>query len=56
MFVVEAGKTPQSVVEEALDMIPKEQATGLVMNKTEGASGRSGYYYGYYAEDEMDSE
>jgi len=51
VFVVEAGKTPQSVVEEALDMIPEEQATGLVMNKSEGISARSGYYYGYYADD-----
>lgn len=51
VFVVEAGKTPQSLVEEALEMIPKEQATGMVMNKNEGLSSR-GYYYGYYgAED-----
>ena len=48
VFVVEAGKTPQSVVEEALEMIPEEQATGLVMNKHEGHSGQGGYYYGYY--------
>ncbi len=47
VFVIEAGKTPQSVVEEALDMISKERATGLVMNKCEGISGRSRYYYGY---------
>lgn len=47
-FVVEAGKTPQSVVEEALEMISEEQATGLIMNKSEGISGRNGYYYGYY--------
>lgn len=48
VFVVEAGKTPQTLVEEALSMIPDDQATGLVMNKSEGMSGRSGYYYGYY--------
>jgi len=48
VFVVEAGKTPQALVEEALELIPEEQATGLVMNKSEGVSGRSGYYYGYY--------
>ncbi|MDX2507684.1 MAG: XrtA-associated tyrosine autokinase [Gammaproteobacteria bacterium] len=48
VFVIEAGKTPQSVVEEALEMIPKEQATGLMLNKNEGLSGRSTYYYGYY--------
>lgn len=51
VFVIEAGKTPQEVVEEALNMISEEQATGLVMNKTEGISARSGYYYGYYDED-----
>ncbi len=48
VFVVEAGKTPQALVDEALDMISEDQATGLVMNKSEGLSGRSGYYYGYY--------
>jgi exopolysaccharide/PEP-CTERM locus tyrosine autokinase len=52
VFVIEAGKTPQSVVEEALGLIPKDQATGLVMNKNEGLFGRSGYYYGYYGPDE----
>ena len=46
-FVIEAGKTPQSLVEEALEMISEEQATGLVMNKREGVSVRGGYY-GYY--------
>jgi hypothetical protein len=48
VFVVEAVKTPQSVVEEALKMIPEERATGLVMNKSEGISARSRHYYGYY--------
>jgi exopolysaccharide/PEP-CTERM locus tyrosine autokinase len=48
VFVVETGKTPQSLVNQALDMIPEEQATGLVMNKSEGISSRSSYYYGYY--------
>ena len=52
VFVVEAGKTPQALVEEALNMIPEEQATGLVMNKSEGVSSRGGYYYGYYGEKE----
>ncbi len=48
VFVIEAGKTSQSLVEEALSLIPDEQATGLVMNKNEGLSGRSYYYYGYH--------
>lgn len=45
VFVIEAGKTPQSVVEEALDLIPEEQATGVVINKCEGISSRGSYYY-----------
>ena len=48
VFVIEAGKTPQALVKEALEMIPDEQATGLVMNKNVGLSSRAGYYYGYY--------
>jgi len=47
VFVIEAGKTPQSLVQEALQMIPEEQAIGLLMNKNEGVTG-SGSYYGYY--------
>jgi protein-tyrosine kinase len=50
VFVIEAGKTPQSVVEEAMNMISKDQSIGLVMNKSEGISARSSYYYGYYDE------
>lgn len=48
VFVIEAGKTPQAVVEEAMELIPDDKATGLVMNKSEGLSSRGGYYYGYY--------
>ena len=49
VFVIETGNTPQTIVEEALKMIPESQATGIVMNKSEGMSGRGGYYYGYYS-------
>lgn len=48
VFVIEAGKTPQAVVEEALGLISEEQEVGLVLNKCESISGRSSYYYGYY--------
>ena len=48
VLVIEAGKTPQAVVEEAMELIPDDKATGLVLNKSEGLAGRSGYYYGYY--------
>ncbi len=51
VFVIEAGKTPQGVVEQALGMIPEDQATGLVINKSEGVLARAGYYYGYYGKD-----
>lgn len=56
VFVIEAGKTPQSIVEEALKMIPQEQATGLVMNKSEGMSTRGSYYYGYYSSEKKMNE
>ncbi len=49
VFVIEAGKTPKMLVEEALEMIPEEKATGLVLNRSEGIFGRGGYYYGYYS-------
>ena len=51
VFVIEAGKTPQSLVEDALQMIPQEQAIGLVLNKNEGLSG-SDYYHGYYGSED----
>jgi len=50
VFVIETGKTPQAVVEEALDMISEEQTVGIVMTKCEGMSGHSSNYYGYYTE------
>lgn len=52
VFVVEAGKTAQDSVEEALQLIPEEKAIGLVLNKSVGIYGRSGYYYGYYGSDD----
>lgn len=54
VLVIEAGKTPQSIVEQALEMVPEEKATGLVLNKSEGISKRCGYYYGYYGADQDD--
>ena len=49
VFVIEAGKTPHAIVEDALGMLPKEKAIGLVLNKSESISNRGGYYYNYYA-------
>jgi len=48
VFVIETGKTPQSAIHEALEMIPSSKAVGLVLNKAEGMSNRGGYYHGYY--------
>ena len=48
VFVIEAGKTPHTIVRDALDMLPKEKAIGLVLNKSESVSNRGGYYYNYY--------
>lgn len=47
VFVIEAGKTPQALVVDALEQIPEDQAVGLVLNKNEGISSRGGYGYGY---------
>ncbi len=55
VFVIETGKTPQSVVEDALEQLPEDKAIGIVLNKNEGASGKSGYYYGYYGSEHSDS-
>lgn len=49
VFVVEAGKTPFTIVNEALDMLPEEKAIGLILNKSESISNRGSYYYNYYA-------
>jgi exopolysaccharide/PEP-CTERM locus tyrosine autokinase len=48
VFVIEAGKTPVSIVRDALQMVPKDKAVGLLLNKSEGISNRGGYYYNYY--------
>ena len=49
VFVIEAGNTPYAIVKDAIEMLPKEKAIGLVLNKSESVSNRGGYYYNYYA-------
>ena len=49
VYVIEAGKTPFTIVQDALSMIPRDKAIGLVLNKSESISNRGGYYYNYYA-------
>jgi len=56
VFVVEAGKTPFTIVQEALGMIPEEKAIGMVLNKSESLSNRGGYYYNYYVPYGQDDE
>ena len=46
--MIEAGKTPHSIVDDALELLPEEKAIGLVLNKSESLSNRGGYYYNYY--------
>lgn len=49
LFVVEAGRTPQQAVVEALSLIDRRKAIGLMLNKSsQGSSGYYGYGYGYY--------
>lgn len=48
VFVIETGKTSQSLVQDAIELIPEEKAVGLIMNKNEGLTGMAGYNYGYY--------
>ena len=49
VFVIEAGKTPHSIVKDAVELLPKDKAIGLILNKSESISNRGGYYYNYYA-------
>ena len=49
VYVIEAGKTPYAIVRDALEMLPRDKAIGLVLNKSESISNRGGYYYNYYA-------
>lgn len=52
VLVIEAGKTPQSLVEDALELVPQEKAIGLVMNKNQGLVRHDEYNYGYYGHDD----
>jgi protein-tyrosine kinase len=45
LVVVEAGKTPQPIIEEVAASFSKDQIVGMVLNK---ATYRSGSYYGRY--------
>lgn len=53
LMVVAAGETPVNSVDEALEMVPKGKAVGMVLNKSVGVFRRyRGYYGGYYGADD----
>jgi receptor protein-tyrosine kinase len=47
LLVVEEGQTPQVAIQDAVEMINKDKAIGLVLNKSRRPSS-GGYSYGYY--------
>ena len=49
MFVVEAIRTPQSAVEEALSQLQSIRNVGLVLNKSRTKEGLAYQYGSYYA-------
>ena len=47
--VVAAGKTPVAMVNDSLDLVPRDKAIGLVLNKVSGVLRRQPtQYHGYY--------
>lgn len=48
MVVVEAGRTPQSAIKEAVSHLDKDKVIGMVLNKGRRAFGTEYYYGGYY--------
>jgi len=51
VMVVEAEKTPQGALKEALAQIESCEVIGMVLNKTTALPGTN-YYYGYYGSPE----
>lgn len=47
LLIVEAGKTSEQAVKEAISLLNKDKVIGTVLNKSRGSFG-SGYYGGYY--------
>lgn len=48
LVVVEAGRTPQSAIKEAVAHLDKDKVIGMVLNKGRRAFGTEYYYGGYY--------
>jgi exopolysaccharide/PEP-CTERM locus tyrosine autokinase len=48
VFIVQAGETPQHVVQEAIETLDESKAIGLVLNQTQNIFGKNySDYYGY---------
>ena len=45
VMVVEKGKTTNSDVQKAVEMLPQEKFLGFVMNRQKHSKGKDGYYY-----------
>lgn len=52
VMIVEAGKTPQTVVKDALALVNSQQVVGVVLNKTKNKE--RGYGYGVYGDFESE--
>jgi len=53
LLVVEAGKTPQNAVKEAVALLDDRKVIGMVLNKYRGSNkGQYGAYYGAYGEEQ----
>ncbi|WP_193369754.1 XrtA-associated tyrosine autokinase [Pelagibius marinus] len=64
VFVVQAGRTKRESVSSALELIGERPNLGLILNRTTGGFGKTGfgsyydayYYYGYGAKKELDGQ
>jgi Mrp family chromosome partitioning ATPase len=56
LVVVEANKTSQLVLKEALSLFDPDKVIGLILNKSRRFSAARGYgYYGYYSHGAQES-
>ncbi len=55
VFVIQAGETPQHVVQEAIETLDESKAIGLVLNQTQNVFGKNYSGYGYYGYGEKES-
>jgi len=52
VFVIAAGSTPYKVLQRAVETLGRERIIGVVLNRADGRSVRTGYgYYDYYGGD-----